>query len=792
METPVPSLTERLLKVAVNALIPAEVKSGIWGSDYYNFMGIQAPGGGGGDEINDTPSDYTRAVTAESYVYRAVTVRGNGIAQAPLRCYELDKSRKRGDAVDHDALAVLDFTNPMVGSVRGIPNLLRYTLGSQDTHGHAAWVLAFNRRGTLPTEIYWQPPASYSVTRDPQANFGGITRNGDPANPIPADRVVYLPTPNLGDPLMGTSKIRVLRNAINLRQAGVRSNANFFKNSMRPDWVLGGAFLNTEENIARIRRALRKWLTGETNRSPLILGENAKATLLTMNAKDAEWILQQRLSGEEISMVFGVPVIYLNNYERSTYENIGTAKVMLWHDGIIPDADPLASMLTRDFLWRFWPDTTRKFELGFDYTAVEGLAEDIDRLVERTLSIMRELGAFIQDGALLPNQARPILQKLFDQLDLPSEGFAGDVPGGDQTLDLYTKVPRGQHSVQAIIDVMAARGENPELVEDVPGAPNAGKNASAAAQRRSATPPPVLPGRTPPPTPTSDAPPRPTAPKALELAEVSNVVRLAIRQELPRLKARVKRGPHPIKVRDTRLADPLALTTRRLKRYFQELQAEAVRTLRKPKGLAAGEVKALPDPEAPLYNREAAQSKLQDVVRDGVAAATKAAYFAAKEDYGLDVSWDEDHPFVADYMGLRTSQIRGIDLTTQKTLIEALKASAQAGEAIPQAADRITEVFKAAIGNRAETIARSELIPAYGMASVRAYRDSGLAKAEMYDGTGDPECAAVDGRVVSLEEAEQLLADEHPNGTRGVAPFVDLSDLEAAGFDWDANGIAVA
>jgi len=39
----------------------------------------------------------------------------------------------------------------------------------------------------------------------------------------------------------------------------------------------------------------------------------------------------------------------------------------------------------------------------------------------------------------------------------------------------------------------------------------------------------------------------------------------------------------------------------------------------------------------------------------------------------------------------------------------------------------------------------------------------------MYDGTDfDAECAAVDSQVVTLDEADQLMADEHPNGTRGV------------------------
>ena len=75
-------------------------------------------------------------------------------------------------------------------------------------------------------------------------------------------------------------------------------------------------------------------------------------------------------------------------------------------------------------------------------------------------------------------------------------------------------------------------------------------------------------------------------------------------------------------------------------------------------------------------------------------------------------------------------------------------------------------------------------IQAYGGASIQAYRDGGIEQAQMYDGTEfDEECAAVDGQVVSLDEADQLMADEHPNGTRGVAPIVDSAILLEAAAD---------
>jgi len=73
--------------------------------------------------------------------------------------------------------------------------------------------------------------------------------------------------------------------------------------------------------MQRLRREWMQAFSGESNKSPFFAGNNTKATLLTQTAKDMEWLAQQRLSQEEISATFGVPLVYLNNFDRATYEN---------------------------------------------------------------------------------------------------------------------------------------------------------------------------------------------------------------------------------------------------------------------------------------------------------------------------------------------------------------------------------------------------------------------------------------------------------------------------------------
>ena len=238
---------------------------------------------------------------------------------------------------------------------------------------------------------------------------------------------------------------------------------------------------------------------------------------------------------------------------------------------------------------------------------------------------------------------------------------------------------------------------------------------------------------------------------------------------LPPVRAPQARAtPHPVSVRDGRLATVQQKTAKQLKRYFQDQQTQALRWLRNAYKDADG---------SDYWNPADFQGQMDAIIVPAVTEAAKQAYLAAAEDFGLAVDWTLNNAFLPLYMGNRLQKIRGIDQTTIDLLTLALTEGAEAGEGMPQLAERVAAVFKDAIGNRADTIARTETITAYGQASLAAYQDAGVMKAQIYDGSYDPECAALNGRVVALDEANQLMADEHPNGTRGVAPVVEPPQL---------------
>lgn len=71
---------------------------------------------------------------------------------------------------------------------------------------------------------------------------------------------------------------------------------------------------------------------------------------------------------------------------------------------------------------------------------------------------------------------------------------------------------------------------------------------------------------------------------------------------------------------------------------------------------------------------------------------------------------------------------------------------------------------------RAEMIARTELMDAYNASAIGSYSDAGITQVEAIDGDGDEECAARDGRVFDIDEADTI--EDHPNGTLDWVPVL--------------------
>lgn len=146
---------------------------------------------------------------------------------------------------------------------------------------------------------------------------------------------------------------------------------------------------------------------------------------------------------------------------------------------------------------------------------------------------------------------------------------------------------------------------------------------------------------------------------------------------------------------------------------------------------------------------------------------------------GSELRWDIEHELVKDVRERLAAKVTRINDTTRGQIAEEVELGLSRGYSIPQIANGfpaegyrgIMGVFDEATALRAETIARSETAMAYNGAAGAAYKDAGIEKVLVIDGTGDDACANANGSTWTLEEADNDPI-AHPNCVRTFAPIL--------------------
>lgn len=110
---------------------------------------------------------------------------------------------------------------------------------------------------------------------------------------------------------------------------------------------------------------------------------------------------------------------------------------------------------------------------------------------------------------------------------------------------------------------------------------------------------------------------------------------------------------------------------------------------------------------------------------------------------------------------------------TKRKIFEQLSQGRLEGESVPQLARRLRDFipsgrFKKA-STRATLIARTETVNAQRESAIATYSANRVTEVLVLDarkGPTDIDCETWNGQIVSLEQGQRLVQDEHPNGTR--------------------------
>lgn len=179
------------------------------------------------------------------------------------------------------------------------------------------------------------------------------------------------------------------------------------------------------------------------------------------------------------------------------------------------------------------------------------------------------------------------------------------------------------------------------------------------------------------------------------------------------------------------------------------------------------ESKALAD-VAMIYGDDD-NEEIRRAIEDAVNGIMPEAVLDASSTTGVALTFSLDWPDIDDALIATGERIVGISETTRARITAILQQALELGEHPFEVAERLRTDFGFSRA-RARVIARTEMAEAYASATLSAYREAGVERVRVWDGTDwDEPCRAVHGTVQTLDwyRANRLA---HPNCTRAVAP----------------------
>ncbi len=269
------------------------------------------------------------------------------------------------------------------------------------TEGNAYWV--GNTDGTeKPKEVFLLDPRQTRAHRMAETGDIFYSTSGEFANMsdmtiagrvmIPQRYIGHLRLHTPIDPLVGVTPIRNAAASVSANESIVNHQASFFRNMSRPSGMLSSDMDLTADQMGQLRKAWEEHSKDLNSGGVPILGGGMKWQSMSLNSQDAQMVEAWRMTVEDISRVFRVPPMLINNMENSTFQNSET-------------------------LMRFWLASG----LGFLINHIELAFASFYRLDDRnegvelnqevllqsdTQAQMEALGVGVTKGLMAPNEGR--------------------------------------------------------------------------------------------------------------------------------------------------------------------------------------------------------------------------------------------------------------------------------------------------------------------------------------------------------------------------------------------------
>lgn len=678
------------------------------------------------------------------YPYTAISAIAQEVASTQIKLFKKTNTKTNQEKIEeifeHPALSVLQYANEMSTQYE----LFESTQIYLELLGEAYWIVI--RTGKTPREIYPVRPDWVQIVPDTQKmvkeyiyNPGG--NNTDKVT-IPAEMVVPFKTFNPKNPYRGRGAVQAAAIDIDIYDFSKEWNRSFFFNSALP-----GLVFTTDKPIDEktAKRFLEHWKNnfgGKSNAHKVaFMGSGFKPDKVTQTMNELDFMEQQKMLRDDILATFKVPKTVLGLTDDVNRANAFATTRAFMERVITPRIRRLVLQLNEFYLPMFG-------EEGLFFDFVDPAPEDVElelKIIDSGLkygwlSVNEARAKFNYDPVDGGDELKPAGQSM--QEDQPNEddpqdednkdddkeekGFLGKIGNilhkkNEKLRTIMAKktiAPRPQKVFKHMIDVPRKR---PEIIE-----------------------------------------------QEQDKQEFKTMFKEAVSTLIAAQPQESDKGSKKKEFKNSGWSDEQKIehwtkAMNRLKPYEEEA-IELVRDLLEDDlatALAAVDANKsfmwqkgkeddyLPDYESLARNwLETLLPFLRNVIIE-------------EGDYTFDFlgTGQKFDPATMSASAFLESQgaefVSGIIETTRDNLRRELVQAFQQGESVDQIKGRIRQVFEQASGDRAETIARTEVLRASNFASDEAYNQSGIVEAKEWLVEQDNRlcefCEPLNGKVVDVD-----------------------------------------
>ena len=331
-------------------------------------------------------ANYGRYYLTSTAVHAAVRVLSEAVSRPPLEVWSRKTTRSEYEPVgpEHPMQRLLDRPNEFWDGGQ----LLRAVEGRLALWGSAYVALVRDGDG-IPYEMWPLRTDEVHVVADNEdrAVRGFIHRTADGRTAYLPEEMLWYRRFNPMRGLAGLSSMAPARAAVEMGAEALRFNRRFYIHSAMPSDLVITTGSNPSED--QIERLLETWdeRVADPDRAhqPVVLSGGIDMKRLGINHSEMEFIAALQWSVEEVSRAFGVPKVFLSEFEDATLANVRTMEQFLWRNTIIPELKTLEDGINHRLVphfEQFEGELIARFNLSDVEAVQESQSDRADRLAK--------------------------------------------------------------------------------------------------------------------------------------------------------------------------------------------------------------------------------------------------------------------------------------------------------------------------------------------------------------------------------------------------------------------------